>query len=737
MADRSSGRRRTRLVVGLLTTLGVVAALGAGSGAEPLHVRAAAAEPAGLAAPPPALDPRSWKLPQDMTWADYTPIPGFDWATDTGVQPPKKIRAALILGDYEDQPFIMTRPNGSDLVGNPHSHGGVAQEDVAQWWGEFLNEPNDVNRGHTMNEYWLEDSYGLVGVDVQAFGPYRMDGKSFEYGLGGGDAGGAGDACPAEHTCGRGFDAELIEKSLADVTAAIATNGEDYDFRYLLSSGYDESGTWQEFGEMKFATPEDVTDEFGPPDEGLENYSSTRYVEWTSWWSSKGIWAHAVPGVYSTQSESDGASVFAHELSHIFGVLDNYNNPYGDPVRRSYSGPWDMLSRGTFNGPGGNHKRWLIPPTQGASMGSHHMLRNKLRLGFAQRGVDVLTLERTALQAAGPVVADVWAREIPLGPTRGRTGLHGLEVRLVGGDRSPACTVADDYRCDGGGYTAYTLEVADRMGTDSFLPDHGVLIAKTKDADTAPFIWVVDAHPEDANLVDFVRPNGTIAKVSLGDYRQLVDAAFHAGTGPGVVSEYVDEANGLHFYVLDLARDEEGVLSYRVAVRATAGSRPVPRSVSAAATTDAAEASGGRVAQCDFEVGNGSADVDLVRFTAESDKGWATTLRRTVGDIAAGGTEEVPVWVAVPAGTAAGTTSTLTLTATSETQSSATESATCTVRAVGGGAAPAPAPAPRPEPAPRPAPEPPLPATGGTELPLLMAAALAATAITIRRRARG
>ncbi len=88
------------------------------------------------------------------------------------------------------------------------------------------------------------------------------------------------------------------------------------------------------------------------------------------------------------------------------------------------------------------------------------------------------------------------------------------------------------------------------MGTDSFTPDHGVLIAKNKTAELAPWKWVIDAHPEDIDKVDFLRPDGTPVKVTKGDYRQLSDALFHAGTGPGVVSEYEDAANRLHFYVL-------------------------------------------------------------------------------------------------------------------------------------------------------------------------------------------
>ena len=74
------------------------------------------------------------------------------------------------------------------------------------------------------------------------------------------------------------------------------------------------------------------------------------------------------------------------------------------------------------------------------------------------------------------------------------------------------------------------------MGADSFTPDTGVLLSKTKDQDRAPFEWVVDANPQDIEMIDFYRPDGTRPMITMGDYRQLSDALFHAGTHSG--SEY-------------------------------------------------------------------------------------------------------------------------------------------------------------------------------------------------------
>jgi len=77
------------------------------------------------------------------------------------------------------------------------------------------------------------------------------------------------------------------------------------------------------------------------------------------------------------------------------------------------------------------------------------------------------------------------------------------------------------------------MEVVQRIGFDSFCPDSGVLIAKNKDNlrgnNGGPnafnsYIWVIDAHPEDINLVDYISPGGEKVMRTVADYRQLNDA---------------------------------------------------------------------------------------------------------------------------------------------------------------------------------------------------------------------
>ncbi|BBJ38662.1 hypothetical protein SSPO_013800 [Streptomyces antimycoticus] len=354
---------------------------------------------------------------------------------------------------------------------------------------------------------------------------------------------------------------------MADVGADKA---DSFDFVFYLTAGQDESSTWQEFGQMKFPSAAGIPADWGPPATAGDNSARTRYVPWTSWQSAARIWPNAADGS-SVQAESSGMAVYAHELSHILGIGDNYNNPYGTPLSRSYTGIWSMLSRGSFNGPGGPHTRWQIPATAGGSMGSQHVLRDKLKLGIVDEK-NVLRLDRDALKSSGLVVARVTARSAP----PGEKGLSGVNIAL-GRDLSPSCDKSTDPLCDGGGYDNYTVEIVDRMGMDSFTPDHGVLLTKTKNKDRAPFAWVVDAHPEDIDLVDFRRPDGTTQKITMGDYRQLSDALFHAGADSGSQYEYIDRANRLHFYVLDLKRDRSGVLSYTIAVKSLDGAGPQRR----------------------------------------------------------------------------------------------------------------------------------------------------------------
>jgi M6 family metalloprotease-like protein len=582
---------------------------------------------------PKHLDRKSWEVPEDMTWKDYKPVPHVPYYKKDYEPTLRTLRAALILGDFPDQKFRVEEST-RDVTGQK----GLGVGDPANYWLKYLfrNEnPKFVTRGHTVDEYWLENSFGLVGVDAEAFGPYRMDGKYHEYGVR--DFGSDADCPEGPDGCNGDFDTEVTQASLLDVTTSQAEHGE-FDFRFLLHAGYDESGTWLNYGQALFQQPTDVTNPWGPKGfPSHRNWSTTRYVPWTSWWAGQHIWSHALPGLLSTQGESDGGSTYAHELSHIFGILDNYNNPYATNPDRAYSGPWDMMSRGTFNGPGGPFERWTIPPKEGGTMGSHHMIRNKLRLGFIP-APEVLTVTKGDLAArpGGLVRARILQRESP--PALDNPDLYS-GIRIVLGSDESSCNSAKP-KCDGGGYNNYDIEVVNRQGFDSFIPDHGVLIAKTKNADASPFIWVIDAHPKNLKKVDYVRADGKKFRYTVGDYRQLSDAAFHAGTAPKTRNRYQDEANGLEFFILKKGRSK-GRLIYTVAVK----------SMEAPSLAEAPEVEHvrGRLRRGDirkfvFKVTNPNPTDAIFKLKLHKDGKIQTRLLNDLLYVGGGGTKKVTVW---------------------------------------------------------------------------------------------
>ncbi|WP_214105674.1 M6 family metalloprotease domain-containing protein [Acrocarpospora catenulata] len=656
-----------------------------GAGAAQLRTLGARPGQPGQSGLPGPIDPQNWKNPDHMTWSDYKKPPGTSWNDPAVKGSARTFKGALVLLDYPNQPFVVTQPKGSTVFKNPTAEAhDIPRDQVAKFYQDFLNTPNALNRGHTIHEYWMEDSGGRYGVDLTGFGPYTMPGKDHEYAMEY-----QRNSCPAGDNCNRNLRTDGNAAWLAAVGPETTAQ---FDFVFYVSAGQDESSTWQEFGMMKFPTKEDVTDEWGPEsDPNLPNWSPTRYVEWTSWQAGSTFWPNARFGVDSVQAESSGMGVYAHELSHIMGIADNYNNPYGVPLRRAYTGIWEMLSRGSFNGPGGPHSRWLIPPTSGGSMGAQHMLRNKIKLGMVDEA-NVLRLDRDQLGASGLVIAEVTARAVQPGPD----GLMGVNIAMPTGDKTPACSIATNVLCDGGGYNNYTIEVVDRMGADSFTPDSGVLLAKTKDRDSAPFEWVVDANPQDIGMTDYVLPDGTAVPITMGDYRQLSDALFHAGADSGSEYEFVDEPNRLHFYVLDLKRSAKGELSYKVAVRSLDGSGPQLRGVKLIPTADVT--AGDTPATCEFQLRNtGKAaattathpeDVsaylngDVYRLTAEvNGQGWTISLPNHLATADFGKNTTVPVHALRDQG---GTrTAKIKLTATSVSDPTKTDTATCVAVGLG------------------------------------------------------
>ncbi len=362
-----------------------------------------------------------------------------------------------------------------------------------------------------------------------------------------------------------------------------------------------------------------------------------------------------------------------------------------------------MLSRGSFNGPGGTHTRWLIPPTQGGSLGAQHNVRNKRKLNFISDN-ELVRLNRDGLAQSGVAVADVTAREVAPGANAG-----GVQITLDGaGDKATPCDPNTNPLCDGvrlaangsvtGKYNHYTIEAVQRIGADSFTPAQGVLISKTKDNNSSCgtftcFVWVIDANPQDINRLDFMKPDGTPQMVTIADPRQLNDAPFNAGTNSGSEYEYVDNDNRLHFYVIDVRKDGDGVVHYKVAVRSLDGSGPQTRGVRLSTPVPGTDAG---FATCTFGLTNTGAaaatpnvhPADVSRFlegdvyrlrVSANGTGWSAQLKNALATAKFGETIQVPVYVTK--GTGQGS---VMLQATSESDPSKSMAASCSSADVGG-----------------------------------------------------
>jgi hypothetical protein len=193
-------------------------------------------------------------------------------------------------------------------------------------------------------------------------------------------------------------------------------------------------------------------------------------------------------------------------------------------------------------------------------------------------------------------------------------------------------------------------------------------------------------------MTDYVLPDGTRVPITLGDYRQLSDALFHAGTDSGSEFEYVDPANRLHFYVLDVRRDAAGLLTYTVAIRSLDGAGAAPRGVRMATAT--ARADGDGLARCAVPLtntgqvspaqGQHPEDVtrylgsDVYRLSATVDgQGWSTWLPNQLATARFGRTVQVPVYA--KQGTPGTGPVRVRVTATSESDPTKSSSSTCYV----------------------------------------------------------
>ena len=219
-------------------------------------------------------------------------------------------------------------------------------------------------------------------------------------------------------------------------------------------------------------------------------------------------------------------------------------------------------------------------------------------------------------------------------------------------------------------HSGFAIDVIDRVGYDSFSPDHGVLISRIAHTNVVNAggmdggaIFLIDAHPGNSGMIQFFEADGQPYMFACDHHTHLSTAAFRAGLHnnpyyyrtefphrfltpelhaqfgqggqfflpdqrPGyagnTVNEWVDEHNEFHFYIL-ARNNHRGVygpfLSYEVAVRNTApGAYEVGGELAITAIGEPSAAAPGNFSRQTFRITNtGGTASDIIRVTLDGD----------------------------------------------------------------------------------------------------------------------
>ena len=133
------------------------------------------------------IDAQNWVDQGELTWAAYKPVPDarpefYDGSADGSSEPVQD-------GDHPDRlsgPAVPDHAAGRHAsVRQPAAGLDAGRAGGRRTSGCTTTTPcrTSTTAARRCNGYWMEDSHGRIGVDVDVFGPYTMPGKSYEYGI--------------------------------------------------------------------------------------------------------------------------------------------------------------------------------------------------------------------------------------------------------------------------------------------------------------------------------------------------------------------------------------------------------------------------------------------------------------------------------------------------------------------------------------------------------------------------
>ena len=279
-----------------------------------------------------------------MTWDDQQADPGRELVRYFAPRNRKRtMRVAIVPADYADYPFVVTLPKGSPISSAILGRTCAASDDPAVTRPTSTTSLRPSNHGHTIHEYWMEQSRGKIGVTVvglrplpnaEALLPVRRAARR-----------------PTCRSTRRPTTPPRASSTRCGAPTSATRSRCQFDLVVRMYAGYDETVG------LAGVRRDEVPDQGRHPARvGQSRTRRSRAGCASATCRGRAGWPASGRGAMRAVDDHARARAQTrsrHEIAHaVFCIGDNNNNPYITPYRRTSVGPWDMMDRGSFNGPG-------------------------------------------------------------------------------------------------------------------------------------------------------------------------------------------------------------------------------------------------------------------------------------------------------------------------------------------------------------------------------------------------
>ena len=292
-----------------------------------------------------------------MTWADYRPIPGTNWADNAQTRRRARCVSRSSPSTSTDQPFVDHAAEALRPVRQSAGRSGSARrgrEVLRRRSGARPARSTTATRSTSTGWSSRAGRIGIPKIDAVRAVPdaaqaLRVRPERVQPGRA---------AAPPAITCDGRMEPDADALWAADAGADIRKQVR-HRAAHLRRLRRDDGVAGVRRDEVRDrATTSRQTGAIRT--RRKPRWVTTRYVPWTSWLAGAQQWG------LSSVRQGESSGTITHEIGHCGASASATTTtiPYVTPYRRVGTGPWDMMDRGSFNGPGGPHRRWVVPGTR-------------------------------------------------------------------------------------------------------------------------------------------------------------------------------------------------------------------------------------------------------------------------------------------------------------------------------------------------------------------------------------